>query len=102
MRGRLEQLLRDEGAGAGAEAGAGMRARADVPEPVDKRAVPRLRANGRQRKFWSSASEPLYGSPWTRFGFAAWRSAGERVVRPRIDDSRFGTCLAIRAWMRSA
>src|SRR5439155_935457 len=53
-------------------------------------------ANGRQRKFWSSASEPPYGSPCARLGFAAWRSAGESATRLRIAPSRFGACLAIR------
>src|SRR5581483_6746477 len=38
--GRLEKLLRDDGARAGAETGAGPGARTDVPEPVDRRHVP--------------------------------------------------------------
>ena len=59
-------------------------------------------ASGRQRKFWSSASEPPYGSPLTRLMFASCRSAGESETRSRIDDSRFGMCRASRAWMRSA
>ena len=33
-------------------------ARADVPEAIEGRAVARGTENGRQRKFWSSASEP--------------------------------------------
>ena len=63
---------------------------------------PGERGNGRQRKFWSSASDPAYGSPWWRFGFAAWRSAGESAVRRSSADSRFGMCRASRAWIRSA
>jgi hypothetical protein len=54
-------------------------------------AWPGLAANGRQRKFWSSASDPEYGSPWWRLMLAASRSAGERTTRLRSDDSRFGT-----------
>ena len=53
---------------------------------------PGWRANGRQRKFWSSASEPEYGSPRSRLMFAFWRSAGDSTTRRRIEDSRFGTC----------
>src|SRR5437763_1934746 len=37
--------------------------------------------NGRQRKFWSSASEPEYGSPRSRLILAACRSAGESTTR---------------------
>ena len=53
---------------------------------------PGWRANGRQRKFWSSASEPEYGSPRSRLMFASWRSAGDSTTRCRIEDSRFGMC----------
>ena len=38
---RLEQLLRDERAGSGAETRAGPRARADLPQPLDRRRVAR-------------------------------------------------------------
>ena len=99
---RLQELLRDERARAGAEAGAGPRARADVEEPLDGGRVARRRANGRQRKFWSSDSAPPYGSPATRLTFIRSRSCGPSTTRCTIDDSRFGMCRASRAWMRSA
>ena len=44
-------------------------------------AWPGLRANGRQRKFWSSESAPPYGSPCRRFTFSRSRSAGESTTR---------------------
>src|SRR3954470_7249360 len=59
-------------------------------------------AKGRQRKFWSSASEPEYGSPRSRLMFAACRSAGESTMRLRTEASRLGMCRASRCWMRSA
>src|SRR5581483_8027747 len=63
---------------------------------------PGLCANGRQRKFWSSASAPPYGSPWRRLTFRRSRSCGPSATRRRTAESRFGTCFAIRCWMRSA
>ena len=65
-------------------------------------ACPGLRGNGRQRKFWSSASAPPYGSPCRRLTFAARGRAGRARRACTIDDSRFGMCRASRAWMRSA
>ena len=93
---RLEQLLRDERAAAAAEPGPGMRRRADVPDALDRRPVARLRGERRQRKFWSSASEPPYGSPWTRLMFASCRSAGES------DDAREDRRLEVRDVPREA
>src|SRR5437773_1905132 len=65
-------------------------------------ACPGLAANGRQSRFWSSASAPEYGSPWWRLMFATCRSAGDRPTRLRMADSGFGACATIRAWIRSA
>src|SRR5204862_8248686 len=58
--------------------------------------------SGRQSRFWSSASEHEYGSPWWRLTLAACRSAGESTTRFRIAPSKLGACRAIRAWIRSA
>ena len=79
----------------------------DVPAPTCQSrstgvAWPGLLPNGRQRKFWSSASAPPYGSPCRRLTFARWRSCGPSANRFRSDDSRFGMCRARRAWIRSA
>ena len=81
-----QQPLGDHRPRARAEAGPGMRARADVPEPLDRRRVP---GAGRQRApeqvLVERRAAPEYGSPWWRLTFAACRSAGERVTRLRIE-----------------
>ena len=47
---------------------------------------PGLRPNGRQRKFWSSESEPPYGSPCRRLTFVRSRSCGPE--RDALQDRR--------------
>ena len=77
--GRPSSRRANGGSSAVARRGAPLRPRAPGPGWVDAPTCQTpptggrdpMRGSGRQRKFWSSASEPPYGSPWTRLTLAA-------------------------------